>query len=302
MASHPPVDLDAYCARIGHDGSRAPTLATLGALLERHAAAIPFEAIDVLLGRGVDLAPAALEAKLIGRRRGGYCFEQNGLFKRVLRALGFEVEGLAARVRWMMPPHAPPGPRTHMALRVALAGEAWLVDVGFGSCVPTSPLRLRDREPQQTRHGAFRLTPDGGGLLLEAHIGGEWAPVYRLYAEPQLDVDYEAPNWLTSTHPRSLFRNELLVARTTPEARLALLGNRLTIRGADGVVDRRLLTAGQVADCLAGTFGLPVEDDWLPRIREVVSRGDMGGDMGRGMAGRVSRAGTGRPTPQTRAM
>lgn len=267
------VDLDAYCARVGYDGPRAPTLETLGALVECHAAAIPFEAIDVLLGRGVDLAPAAVDAKLIGRRRGGYCFEQNGLFKRVLSTLGFAVEGLVARVRWMLPPDAPPRPRTHMALRVTLADTPWLADVGFGGHTPTSPLRLDIREPQQTRHGPFRLAPAGDGFLLEAHLDGAWAPVYALSTEPQLDVDYEAPNWLTSTHPHSPFRNGLLVARTTPEARFTLLDNRLTVRGADGSVERRFLTAEQVAQCLSGTFGLPVEDDWLPQVQAAVSRG-----------------------------
>ena len=99
----PPVDLDAYCARIGYSGPREPTLETLRALQALHAAAIPFEAIDVQLDRGIDLAPAAIDAKLIGGRRGGYCFEQNNLFMRVLAAVGFSVEGLMGRVRWIAP-------------------------------------------------------------------------------------------------------------------------------------------------------------------------------------------------------
>ena len=94
--SEPAIDLAAYCARIGYSGPLMPTLVTLRALQELHPAAIPFEAIDVLLGRGVDISPQAVDAKLIGRRRGGYCYEQNGLFKRVLQAIGFEVEGLIA--------------------------------------------------------------------------------------------------------------------------------------------------------------------------------------------------------------
>jgi arylamine N-acetyltransferase len=100
------TSLDAYFARIGYEGPRTSTLATLRALHELHPAAIPFEAIDVLLERGVDLSPEAVEAKLITARRGGYCFEQNGLFQRVLAALGFEVEPLIARAVWMAPPDA----------------------------------------------------------------------------------------------------------------------------------------------------------------------------------------------------
>lgn len=95
------VDLAAYCQRVGHSDPLAPTLETLRALQARHLASIPFEAIDVLLGRGVDISHQAVEAKLIGARRGGYCYEQNGLFRRVLGAIGFEVDPLVASVRWM---------------------------------------------------------------------------------------------------------------------------------------------------------------------------------------------------------
>lgn len=94
----PLVDLDAYCARIGYSGSRVPTLETLRALHEAHIASIPFEALNALLDREIDISPSAVDAKLIGARRGGYCFEHNALFKRVLQTIGFDVEGLIARV------------------------------------------------------------------------------------------------------------------------------------------------------------------------------------------------------------
>lgn len=90
------VDLNAYCARVGYDGPRTPTLETLRALNARHPASIPFEAIDVLLDRGIDLSPQAVDAKLIPGRRGGYCFEHNSLFRCVLETMGFHVQGLAA--------------------------------------------------------------------------------------------------------------------------------------------------------------------------------------------------------------
>ena len=140
------VDLDAYFARIAYDGPREPTLAVLRALHQKHPDAIPFENLDVLLGKPISLDPAAVDAKLIGAGRGGYCYEQNSLFKRVLTALGFEVTGLIARVQWMVPADAPARPRSHMVLGVKLPGdegnETWLADVGFGGCVLTGPLRL----------------------------------------------------------------------------------------------------------------------------------------------------------------
>jgi len=262
----PAVDLAAYCRRIGHAGPLEPTLETLRSLQALHPAAIPFEAIDVLTGRGVDISPEAVDAKLIAAGRGGYCYEQNGLFKRVLEAIGFEVEGLIARVNWNAPSDAPPRPPSHMALRVTIDGTPWLADVGFGSCVPTVPLKLDSREPQPTAHETFRFVPSGPELQLEAEIAGSWAPVYRLLPSPQLDADYELANWYTATHPDSHFRHRLIVTRTTPEARHVLLGGRLTVRSADGEVDRRFLDAGEIERELAERFLLQVEPDWRPII------------------------------------
>lgn len=260
------VDLAAYCARIGYTGPLTPTLDTLRALQALHPAAIPFEAIDVLLDRGIDLAPEAVDAKLIGRRRGGYCYEQNALFKRVLQAIGFEVEGLIARVNWNAPEGAPVRPPSHMALRVTVDGAAWLADVGFGSCVPTAPIRLDSRDPQCTAHETFRLVPSGGELQLEAELGGRWAPVYRLLGAPLHDVDYELANWYTATHPQSHFRHRLIVTRTTPEARHVLWGGRLTVRTPDGGMERRALDADEIERELAERFLLPVEQEWRPLI------------------------------------
>lgn len=262
----PTVDLEAYFRRIGYSGPAAPTLETLRALQELHPAAIPFEAIDVLLGRGVDISPQAVDAKLIGAGRGGYCYEQNGLFKRALQAIGFEVEGLIARVNWNAPADAPERPPSHMALRVTIDGVPWLADVGFGSCVPTAPLRLDSREPQPTAHESFRFVPAGPELQLEAEIAGRWAPVYRLLAGPQLDVDYELANWYTATHPGSHFRHRLIVTRTTPDTRHVLAGGRLTVRSADGTAEARFLEADEIERELAERFLLPVDPDWREAI------------------------------------
>jgi N-hydroxyarylamine O-acetyltransferase len=260
------MDLDAYCARIGYAGPRTPTLGTLRALQELHPAAIPFEAIDVLLGRSIDLSPEAVDAKLIAARRGGYCYEQNGLFKRVLTAMGFEVEGLLARVLWTRPADAPLPPRSHMVLRVTIDGEAWLADVGFGASMPTWPLRLDTEEPQPTRHETYRLRPHGRDLRLEAKIDGDWLALHQLGLEPVLDVDYEPINWYTATHPSSHFRHRLSVARSTPRARFALSDNRLTVRTPDGHVERRMLTADGLERVLRETFLLPVQPAWRPLL------------------------------------
>jgi N-hydroxyarylamine O-acetyltransferase len=267
--TRPPVDLDAYFARIGYRGPRTPTLATLRALHELHPAAIAFEAMDVLLDRGIDLDPAAVDAKLIGAKRGGYCHEHNGLFKRVLMALGFKVENLIARVVWMVPPGTPL-PRGHAALRVMVEGEPWLADVGFGGCVPTAPLRMTATEPQATPHESFRFVPSDDGFMLEALRGDTWLPMYDLMDKPQLDADLAMMNWFTSTHRDSPFKRFLMAARTTPEARYGLRDNRLTVRRADGRTEHRALNADEIEQALRDIFGLPVEPSWRPVIERFV--------------------------------
>lgn len=262
------MDLDGYFARVGFRGRPRPDLVTLRALQRLHPAAIPFEAIDVLLGRGIDLDPAAVEAKLVAAGRGGYCFEQNGLFRRALAAIGFEVEGLAARVLWNRSPDAATPAYNHMVLRVVLDGRPWLADVGFGGRVPTQPLDLESADEQRTEHDVYRVVRGRRNPQLQVQTGDGWRPLYELSDEPSVDADYEQANWYTSTHPDSKFRRHLIAARTAPDARHGLLDNRLTVRRPGGDIERRTLSADQIEHVLEETFLLPVEPGW----RQVVER------------------------------
>jgi N-hydroxyarylamine O-acetyltransferase len=254
--------LDAYCARIGYAGPRTPTLDTLRALQQLHPAAIPFEALDVLMDQGISLDPEDIDRKLIERRRGGYCFEQNQLFQRVLAAIGFTVEPLIAQVRWQAGVEAESRPRSHMVLRVSVDGERWLCDVGFGSCVPTAPISFDSTEAQPTPHERMRLTPVGNEYLLEAELGNEWHSVYLVSPAPCRAGDYTMANFYTAHFPQSHFRHDLIVARTTPQARYGLLRNRLTIRTPDGGSERRYLTADDLERVLDEVFRLPVQPAW----------------------------------------
>lgn len=265
------MDLSAYFARIGYTGPVTPTLEALRAIHALHPAHITFENIDVLLGRGISLEPDAVWAKLITAGRGGYCYEQNGLLKRVLTAMGFTVEGLIARVRWQAPPGAPDRPRSHMALRVIIDGKPWLADVGFGGCVLTAPIRLETGTVQATPHGNVRLSDEHGEYLMEAELEGVWTPLYVLSPHAQNDVDYQLANWWTSTHPTSRFLQHLSVARTTPKARYTLLDNRLTVRHADGRVERHDLRPGELAEALEVVFKLPVDPTWKPVIERAAA-------------------------------
>lgn len=263
--------LPRYLARIGYRGAPAPTLDVLAALQAAHIAAIPFEAIDALTGAGVDIGAAAVEAKLIGQRRGGYCFEQNGLFLRALRTIGFDAEGLIGRVRWMLPDDAPPTPRSHMVVRVRIDGRAWMADVGFGAAVPPQPLAMDDEAPQPTRHESYLIVRHGADWQVAALIESEWRTLYRIEDAPPPAIDYEVGNWYTSAHPDSHFRHQLIAARTTAEARYGLRDNRLTTRLADGRIDRRYLTADEIERVLAEIFLLPVARHWRPAIERAAT-------------------------------
>ncbi|WP_245836803.1 arylamine N-acetyltransferase family protein [Sphingopyxis indica] len=260
-----------YFDRIGYAGPAEPTPGVLRALQAAHIAAIPFEAIDALVEGNVDIGADAVAAKLIDQRRGGYCFEQNGLFLRVLRAIGFDAEGLLGRVRWMQPAGAPPTPRSHMVIRVRLGGRPWLVDVGFGSAVPPAPLAMDVEAAQPTVHEAYRIARHGGQWSVRTRIDGEWMPVYVIDDAVPPAIDYEVANWYTATHPASHFRHQLIAARTTAEARYALRDNRLTIRRADGTSERHYLTADAIERALAEHFHLAIRPHWRTAIERAAA-------------------------------
>ena len=263
--------LTRYLARIGYTGPVAPTHEVLAALQAAHIAAIPFEAIDALTGVGIDIGADAVAAKLIDRRRGGYCFEQNGLFLRVLKAIGFEAEAMLGRVRWMLPGDAPATPRTHQVVLVTLDGRPWLADVGFGAAVPPRPLAMDNEAPQPTCHESYRVLRGGFGWEVEAQIGDAWQPLYRLDDAAAPPVDCVVGNWYTSTHPESHFRHQLIAARTTNEARYGLRDNRLTTRLADGRTDRRYLTADEIERVLGEIFLLPTQPNWRAAIERAAT-------------------------------
>ena len=261
MSADTQIDLDAYFARIGYSGPRAPTLETLKALHFAHATAIPFENLDVLAKRPILLDPPVLQKKLVAQKRGGYCFEVNGLFAAVLRQLGFNVMTLIGRVRWKTPDTIDTGP-SHMLSLVDLPEGRFLADIGFGGLTMTGPIRLETDSEQQTPHEPRRLLADGDGYMLQAKLGEEWGNVYRFTLDPQTRADYEIANWYTSTHPQSIFVQFLIVARPLADRRITLFNCNLTIRHLDGRVENRCLdSAADIATALAEHFDLPLSED-----------------------------------------
>jgi arylamine N-acetyltransferase len=253
------LDLAAYLDRVGHQGSTDPTLDTLHALVAAHNRSIPFENLDPLLGVPVaDLGPGALTSKLVHRRRGGYCYEHNGLMGYVLEELGYGIERFAGRVVWMKEPDAPLPAQTHHVLAVTVPGTEgrFLVDVGFGGQTPSSPLRLEAGPVQSTRHEPYRLVAEGEA----AQVRGEWQRLYVFTTRPQPRIDLEVGSWYVSTHPVSYFVTGLTVALVTDDERWNMRGRNLAIH-RNGHTERiRFDTAGQVLDTLAGRFGIDLAD------------------------------------------
>ena len=259
----PSFDLAAYLARVGYAGSRSPTLATLQALHARHAMTIAFEDLDPLLGRPVTLDVPSLEAKMVRGRRGGYCFEQNTLFRAALESMGFQVQAMLARMRWNRPPDLATA-RTHMVLRVDLPQGPYIADVGFGGHGLAEPLRLDTAASQRQSRGHYRLVPTGTAVELQVEIRDVWRPIHRLEAEPQSPIDFEAANWFTATHPASQFRHTLIMGLVGPEQRYTLTNRILKTRRADGSSTvRPLEKAVDLAKVLETVFGVvspaPVE-------------------------------------------
>lgn len=279
MAHAPAVDLDRYLARTGHTGSLTPTLGTLEGLIAAHTARIPFEAIDVLLGRGVSLDPAAIDCKILDRHRGGYCFEHASLMRRVLETLGFPVVQHLARVCIGEPPEAPAHPATHASLRVGAEGRIWLVDVGFGGFTPARPLLWGTTEAQPTAYGTYRIRPTKSGWMLELQQdgadlqGGAWMPLYEMLDFPWQPVDYDVANHYVATHPKSHFRQDLMVALSGPGVRTTLSGNRLRRQWPDGTRKEQRLDIDTLCDALRDRFGLPVADDWRPALERAITTG-----------------------------
>jgi N-hydroxyarylamine O-acetyltransferase len=254
-------DVDAYLTRIGYSGPRVPTLPVLHALTAAHSQTIPFENLDVLLGRPIDLAPDAIFDKLVRRHRGGYCFEQNGLLLQALEALGFRARPLSARVRLDRPRDYTP-PRTHMFLRVEIADESWLTDVGVGGLSLTGALRLAANDVQETPHGQRRIVREDGLWFHQARIDAGWIDVYEFTGEEMPLIDRRVANWFTSTHPESHFRNRLMVARAAPEGRrITLLNRELKLRDRHGVAETHAIDSPDaLRHALAQHFGLDFPD------------------------------------------
>lgn len=248
-------DLNAYLARIHFSGAPVADLNTLKQLHLLHTCAIPFENLDVLLERRIHLDDDSVFEKLVTAGRGGYCFEHNGLLRRALLEVGYQVEDLAGRVLMAKPKEMPS--RTHRILRVTVGQQKWLVDAGFGGKTLTAPLLFELDCEQRTPHGVYRLTFVENEYELSIREDDGWLTLYRFSLTHQYFSDYQAGNHYVATWPESHFRHHLLMSRHQQNGdKLTLLNRQFTRHGEK----YDLADALSVYQTLQTQFGLRVDD------------------------------------------
>jgi N-hydroxyarylamine O-acetyltransferase len=217
---------EAYLDRIGYHGSLEPTAGTLRRLQLAHLLAVPFENLSIHAGEPIVLDEGALFDKIVCRRRGGFCYELNGLFAALLRQLGFDATMIAAGAMRVDGTFGPPF--DHMALVISLE-ERWLVDVGFGDSF-REPLRLDARTVQEQGDRAYRIADDGSALVVsQRESTGEWRGQYRFDLTPHVSADYAGMCHYHQTSPDSHFTRQRLCSMATPDGRITISGSRLII-------------------------------------------------------------------------
>lgn len=263
------LDLDRYLPALGLERPPAPSLASLAELQRRHNARFPFETITTLLREPVMIEPATVQRKLLDEGRGGYCYELNGAFLRLLQGLGFSARAIAARVL-MGATDDTPAARTHMLALVTIEGVEYIADTGFGGMTPTGPLRLDRRTAQRTPHEEFRLDVQGDAYTLLSEVAGEWRPMYRFDLQVQESIDHVVGNWYVCTHPDSSFPGQLRAALSGPGWRRTLGNGSFAIHRAGQPSERRELTGvDDVLRVLEQEFGIRVPPH--PGLREALA-------------------------------
>jgi N-hydroxyarylamine O-acetyltransferase len=246
------MDLNSYLQRIGISGPLGRDLQFLKMLHLKHATTIPFENLDIQLGKGISLDVDDLQRKMIHSKRGGYCFEQNTLMQEVLRDLEYHVIACEARVRMG---RSLVTSRTHMLLIVHLTEGRYLVDVGFGGDGLLLPVPLDGTEETQFLW-TYRVFREGDLHVLQVLRQQQWFDLYAFVPEERHPVDFQVANWYTSAHPESRFVQTLTVQLPTPEARYILRNKLFIIQRGGAEESREIKTAVELLALLDKTFGL----------------------------------------------
>jgi len=246
------ADRVAYLARIGYRGAIDPSPALLADLQLAHLLTVPFENLSIHTGEDIRLHPDWLFDKVVRRRRGGFCYELNGLFAELLVDLGFPVERLAARV--FRDDGSLGIAFDHLCLRVTAGGQAWLVDVGFGDSF-TAPLALDDPRDQDDGRRRYRIEPEGDERIL-------WAGTrrsYRFGLTPLALGDFEPGRRYHTTSPESPFTARRLITLLTPDGRVTLRDDRLIVTTGDDKRDEPVADPADWRRLAAARFGIDLD-------------------------------------------
>lgn len=246
------IDIAAYCQRIGYQGDLAPTAQTLRQLHEAHMLAVPFENLDIGLGRPIQLDEAMLLQKIVDQRRGGFCYALNGAFAALLRSLGFSVDLLSARVAHKAGGFGPEF--DHLALLVH-RDEPYLADVGFGDSFRV-PLHLRADKPQLQAMGAYWLKQEGEPWTLLQFEDEAWRPQYQFTLQPRALADFAPMCHVQQTSPESHFTQKRICTRATPDGRITITDDRLIVTANGNRTERYLPDEGAYQDVLRTHFGI----------------------------------------------
>ncbi|MCF8603180.1 arylamine N-acetyltransferase [Gordonia sp. HY442] len=257
-------DLSAYLARIGFTGEPSPTLDTLAALHRGHTTSIPFENLEIMLGRGIPLDLESLQRKLIGSQRGGYCFEHVTVFAAALERIGFRFTALSGRVTlggdWSS------RPPTHAVIVVESGGRRYLCDVGFGRG-PLEPIELVDGTDVDQDGWRLRLTSEPVGdvfgtdrWILWQWVGDDWVDRHTFTANPQFPIDYRIGSHFVSTSPHSPFTTRPFVQRFAVDAHHTLDDSTLTTAAPDGTQTSREVSVDELQALLRDVFDIDLAD------------------------------------------
>ena len=277
------LDLERYLERIGWTGGLAPSFETLAGLVQHHIIKIPFENLDVLLGRPVSLDLENLQAKLVTARRGGYCYEHATLFAAVLERLGFTVHMHSARV--IMATAKSASPRTHMLLSVELPQGTFVVDPGFGGLAPMVPVPL-DGTP--VRHGTDEhwLERDGADYTLEVRTldqvgragqdggvgqdgGHKVVDAWVSTLARDFPIDFVMANHFTSTHPLSGFTRRLMMRTFTPTGRITIMNREVTHWRGSESQPSQLADRSALRDLVTTAFGFELPEITTMRVSSI---------------------------------
>jgi N-hydroxyarylamine O-acetyltransferase len=247
------MDVDRYLNRINYLGSREPSAETLRDLHKAHLFAVPFENLDIHLKREIVLDEQRLVGKIVGERRGGFCYELNTGFCALLRGMGFRVSMLSAGVARDEGGFDPPF--DHMALLVDLE-ERWLADVGFGDSF-REPLRLDLRGEQEQNGECYRIVDDEERhLVLERRESEDWKPQYRFDLQPHELADFDEMCRYHQTSPESPFTRKRVCTLATPEGRITITNMREIITERGEKKERELLSHEEWTAALREHFGV----------------------------------------------